>query len=200
MPYGVEPIPAEIAPDTTAAYYQAPAGDGSRAGMYPVNLYQAGMRPKWEMMALRLHEAAPGHHRQIAYAQELAFMTIRMRSSASSPTKCGGRCGWWWIRASITSAGTGSRRSTPFWAMPPGVNGTSPTRLIAAFFGPVRSWPGQGLGYKIGELKIKELRRRAQAKRGDRFDVRAFHDAVLSAGAVPLDVLEKRVMDWMNAY
>lgn len=229
MPYGVESIPAEIAPDTTAAYHQPPAGDGSRAGMYHVNLYQPGMRPKWEMMALRLHKAAPGHHTQIAYAQELGDIPKFRRFQASftahgegwalyaeslgdelglydDPYAKFGQLTYEMWRAVRLVADTGihhqrwSRRSTSFWPMLPGVNWTSPTRSIATLAGLVRGRPGQALGYRIGELKIKELRRRAQAKPGGRFDVRAFHDVVLSTGAVPLDVLEKRMMDWMNAY
>ena len=164
-------------------------------GMYPVNLDQPGMRPKWQMMALRLHEAAPGHHTEIAYAKELGIY--------DDPYAKFGQLTYEMWRAVRLVVDTGIHHQR--WSRQQAIDyflAHAPrseldvTNEIDRYI----CWPGQALGYKIGELKIKELRRRAQAKLGARFDVRAFHDVVLSTGAVPLDVLEKRVMDWMNAY
>jgi uncharacterized protein (DUF885 family) len=224
MPYGVEPIPEKIAPDTTTAYYRQPAADGSRAGTFFVNLYKPEMRPTWEMMALSLHEAVPGHHLQIALAMEQGavpefrrhleltayvegwglyseslgtkwvFTKIPTASSDNLPMKCGALFASSLIRECTTCIGRVSRRSTFSRPMPPKTDQDIVNEIDRYI-----SWPGQALAYKVGQLKIRELRTRAERELGPKFDLREFHDVVLLSGALPLDILEKRVNDWLHS-
>ena len=176
------------------------------------------------MMALTLHEAMPGHHLQIAIAQELGdlpqfrrhafftayvegwglyaeslgedmgmYKTTRIRSSASSPTRCGGPCGWSSTPAFTPWNGSASGRSNISWTTPRRPSTTSSTKSIGT-----SPCPGQALAYKMGELKIKELRRKAESALGDKFDLRDFNDVVLQSGALPLDILEQRVNEWLK--
>jgi len=222
-PYGIREIPDFIAPRTTTAYYQPPAGDGSRAGFYYVNTYDLKSRPLYEIEALSLHEAVPGHHIQIALQQELQGQPpFRRFADATAfvegwglyaerlglevgfyqdPYRDFGRLSYEMWRACRLVVDTGMhylgwtrQQAIAFMAD----NTALTLHNITAEVDRYISWPGQATAYKMGELKIRALRRMAEDRLGDRFDVREFHDVVLSEGAVPLDVLEENVTAYVD--
>ncbi|MEE9329708.1 MAG: DUF885 domain-containing protein, partial [Parvularculaceae bacterium] len=223
MPYGVKEIPLDIAEKTTTAYYSQPAGDGSRAGYYYVNTTLLETRPKYELEALSLHEAVPGHHFQIALAQELDLPQFRKHGGFTAFVE------GWGLYSERLGLETGfyqtpytnmGRLSYEMWracrlVVDTGIHAKGWTRQQAIDYMAENSalslnnittevdryitWPGQALAYKTGELKIRELRAFAEKELGENFDVRHFHDKVLENGAVPLSVLDDIIRSWVAA-
>ena len=223
-PYGIRVIPEYIAPKTTTAYYQTPAGDGSQAGFYYVNTYNLKSRPLYGVEALSLHEAVPGHHLQLALQQELTNIPQFRRFSPvtafiegwalyaerlglevgfyEDPYSDFGRLTYENWRACRLVVDTGMhylgwtrKQAIDFMAS----NTALSIHNIESEVDRYISWPGQALAYKTGELKIRELRALAEKELGDKFDIREFHDVVLGSGAVPLDVLEANVKAYLVA-
>ena len=224
MPYGVRPIAAELAPDTTTAFYMRPALDGSRPGWYYVNLYKPEVRPKYEMEVLSVHESVPGHHLQIALAQEIEGLPeFRRNSSVTAFIEGWGlyseRLGydmglykdpysrygqliydmWRAVRLVVDTGihyfGWSRQDAIDYFKDNAAKTEADIINEIDRYIG----WPGQALAYKIGQLKMLEIRAKAEDELGDRFDIRAFHDELLGAGAIPLDALENRMNRWITA-
>ncbi len=222
LPYGIRPIPAETAETTTTAYYNAGRPDAGIAGFYYVNTSKLSQRPLWELPALTVHEAVPGHHNQIALQQELDLPAFRKYATGftafvegwglyseylgeemgiyDTPEKMMGRLSYEMWRACRLVVDTGMHAKG--WPKERAIafmkdNTALTDANIEAEVNRYISWPGQALGYKIGEIKIRELRAKAEAALGDKFDLPRFHDAVLMQGAVPLSVLEQQIDDWI---
>lgn len=221
MPYGIKEIPVDIAEKTTTAYYQPPAGDGSRAGFHFVNTSLLHTRPLYQLEALSLHEAVPGHHLQIALAQELDLPEFRKYGGQTvfvegwglyaerlgletgfyqTPYTNFGRLSYEMWRAcrlvvdtGMHSKGWTRQQAIDFMVENSGLSMNNITSEIDRYI----TWPGQALAYKIGELKIRELRAKSEDALGDQFDVRAFHDKLLENGALPLSVLEDVMSQWL---
>ncbi len=217
-PYGVQRVPEATAPSQTTAYYEPGAlAAGRPANMY-ANTYKLDARPKWEMEALTLHEAVPGHHLQIALAQELedlpAFRkntsyTAYVEGWALYAESLGEEMGFYedpyskfgqltyemWravrlvVDTGLHSMGWTRQQAIDFFA----AHAAKTLQDITVEVDRYIVWPGQALGYKMGQLRIRELRTDAERRLGPKFNLREFHDAVLGQGAVPLDVLERHI-------
>ncbi|HEY2322594.1 MAG TPA: DUF885 family protein [Thermoanaerobaculia bacterium] len=223
LPYTVEPVPADIAPKYTSGRYVGAPEGSTKPGIYWVNTYALDSRPLYNLEALTLHEAVPGHHLQISLSREIQDVPSFRRFTYISAfgEGWGLYCEWLGKEAGIYDSPYSDfgRLGYEMWracrlVVDTGIHAKGWTRQQAIDYMAARtslplhevetevdryiSWPAQALSYKLGELKIKELRHRAEQALGTRFDVRAFHDTVLGSGAVPLDVLETNVNRWIE--
>ncbi len=223
-PYGVIPVPAYAEKSQTTAYYNPGAADTGRPGYFYANTYALETRPKWEMQPLTLHEAVPGHHLQISLAQELGDLPDFRRYGGytafvegwglyaeslgeemgfyTDPYDKFGQLTYEMWRAVRLVVDTGMHALG--WSRAQAIeyfkaNSSKPEHDIVVEIDRYIVWPGQALAYKLGELKIKELRAYATQELGKKFDVRLFHDEVLKNGAVPLSVLESQIKAWVAA-
>lgn len=221
----VRRVPAFEAPATHIGYYEPPHADGSKPGEYYINVYAPSTRPRYEARVLAVHESIPGHHLQIAIGQELdALPAFRRYGGYSAYVE-----GWALYTERLaeqmglypTDLDRMGMLSFDAWragrlVVDTGVHAMGWTRAQAEAFllehtaltpenianevDRYISWPGQALAYKLGQRTIWRLRGEAEAKLGDAFDVRQFHDVVLGGGPVTLDVLQTRVQDWADAH
>jgi len=223
LPYGVNPVPSEIAVSMPSGYADAPAPDGSRPGYFYVNTYKPESRPIYDLTALILHEAIPGHTFQSGIAIELKDIPKFRRYGGYSAyaegwalysESLGNELGlyddpyvhfgalsnemWRAVRL-VVDTGMHYKHWTRKQAIDYFLENVATTEYSATSeIDRYISWPGQALAYKIGELKIKELRQRAEKELGRKFDIRAFHDAILLQGPLPLTVLESQVNEWIQ--
>jgi uncharacterized protein (DUF885 family) len=224
LTYGVSPVPAYAEKSQTTAYYEGGSLRAGRPGTFFANTYDLKSRPKWEMEALSLHESVPGHHLQIGIAQELEGVpefrryggfTAYVEGWGLYAESLGKEMGFYkdpysrfgqltyemWravrlvVDTGMHALGWSRQQAIDFFKE----NSSKPEHDIVVEIDRYIVWPGQALGYKIGELKIRELRKYAEHELGPSFDIRAFHDEVLGAGALPLDVLEARIKSWVAA-
>lgn len=217
-PYGVEPVPAYAEKSSAAAYYQGGSLEAGRPGIFYANTYDLKSRPKWEMEALTLHEAVPGHHFQIALSQEIedgpefrrhSYYTAYTEGWGLYAESLGYEMGFYQDPYSRFGQLTAEMWRAVRLVVDTGMHALGWTRQQAIDYMKKHVakdehdliveidryivWAGQATAYKIGELKIKELREKAKQSMGDRFDLRKFHDTILGHGAVPLNVLETLV-------
>jgi uncharacterized protein (DUF885 family) len=222
LPYGLREIPKETAETTTTAYYQPGSPQAGIAGFYYVNTSKLDQRPLYELPALTAHEAVPGHHNQIALQQELDLPDFRKHIVSftafvegwglyseylgeemglyDTPAKMMGRLSYEMWRACRLVVDTGMHSKG--WSKAQAVafmrdKSALSAANIEAEVNRYISWPGQALGYKLGEIKIREVRAKAERALGPKFDLRRFHDAVLGQGPVPLDTLERQIDSWI---
>ena len=215
LPYGIVPVPDEIAPNYTTASYNPAAIGGIRGGAYWLNTHALDQRPLYELVALTLHEAVPGHHLQNALSQELENVPQFRRNLYLSAYGEGwglyaerlgvemgvydnayqqfGRLSYEMWRAcrlvidtGIHSKGWSRQQALDFLSSNTSLSPANVRAEVDRYI----SWPGQALSYKMGEIKIRQLRAKAEQQLGDKFDLRAFHDALLANGALPLEILE----------
>jgi uncharacterized protein (DUF885 family) len=225
LPYGVKEVPLFMAPQQTTAYYQHGDIRNAQPGYFMANTYALDQRPKYEMIALAMHESVPGHHLQISLAQEMegmpefrkdAWFTAFGEGWALYSERLGidmdlyadpyddfGRLLYEMWRAcrlvvdpGMHALGWSREQAVQFMLDNTALSELNINNEIDRYI----AWPGQACAYKIGELKIRELRAKAEESLGEKFDIREFHDVVLGAGTIPLNVLERRVNEWIEKH
>lgn len=223
VPYGIKAVPTYAEKSQTTAYYQPGSPMAGRPGYFYANTYALDTRPKWEMEALTLHEAVPGHHLQLSISQEMEGVpefrkwrsyTAFVEGWGLYAESLGEEMGFYqdpyskygqltyeiWrairlvVDTGMHSLGWTREQAIDYFAANTGKQLHDITVEVDRYI----VWPGQALAYKLGELKFKELRARSEAALGDQFDIREFHDELLKNGAIPLDVVDAQIEDWLK--